>query len=1084
MDPLELCEGGFDNPKGSPEPCVIDRKRPIARFPDSFSANLGRKASSFFRQEDSAPGVDKIHFSLSPLPESKSVIQRKRDVIPGLPSPSPLTRNRQLSATSSVKAMVAKFEGAGNTPEKPDKMAEHDLIPSSPVVDKGKDKASFAESNDTTAASFPAAQSSQLDDKKATKDDIDLDLLKMQEFFKDEPLAHRLDDYIPPTKVDMEMKVLPLEKDGGKSIVKAAKIELWNRLVSLTDALEERYPSVKEEREAKQAVITATAAYLDEALGEPPEKRAKRETTQTSSKACRRAEKKVQKEADKKAQKAANRGNPVAKASPAASSSKAQQNHPDELSLREKYPDIFAKIDCWRSLPDPDAPAGADGKHTSGAGFNFSRLPAQPVSQPVVHQTQSTSSQHQDTLATKIGNDKTSVDDSSESDNWSTGSSNGDPFYLNKYLTPSYQAATKVFLEDFNKNNPFQPTDSQPTNKSAAESTVQPAISVATDGEESLTFIQRDPKEKGVRTALHVSDDELSDSEEVRKSKAAEAQRNSDELNKRAHERVNAAHAEGKIVHLDNAKSLRDTVETNIKKEYIVPGFGQKNKQPTFDFDEEAYAARSIASHTMKPAPLRIPSRKNQPVTGSDRKINVKGTTLTQARNPLPPGALTINTKKYRMVTGDFTALSVDVGKSSSRTASVSSTHSSRSGVNFSWPNAQRAGVKNKYEFNDEDDSDYELDEKKPNARPGQLSTGVCQSDSAPARSCKVSGSSYARGMHKDVDAFGNKSTAMHHDFMSSAASQSNGCAQKQSHTSTPPNTSAKGSSQETQRRSFTANEYQTLIQDDYEAFAKDSPEKKQKRLEDAMPTFNTGPTMRTTDATSNITHQTVVVPAHQHLPTVRLPGTTALPPTPATSQIPMTTSEKMTELDDFFSEENDHLYTTTRTDAGSSYGSNCGNGAGTSFQGHVQIQPWNDHNYHEDALSYGYAYKQTNYHTLADAMSPVPLTQDQRRQVFESYGMSEAEYPAPPDGYPNPPGPDNGSNVPPCPTRPAPVVPATFSTENSGNETGNCVGRSSADGGAPAQSLRKHRRFQRAATAPPAPAPASPAPGYDADWF
>ncbi|GJC85226.1 hypothetical protein ColLi_08064 [Colletotrichum liriopes] len=961
---------------------------------------------------------------------------------------------------------------------------DHNLISSSPVVDKGKDKASFADSTDTTAASFPTGQASHLDDKKSAKDDIDLDLLQMQEFFKDGPLAHCLDDYNPPTQVDMEMKVLPLEKDGGKSMVKAAKIELWNRLASLTDALEEQYPSVKEEREAKQAVITAAAAYLDEALGEPSKQGAKGEMPQNSSKASRRAEKKAQKKADKKAQKAAKREDPVASASSAASSSKTQQDPPNELSLREKYPDIFAKIDYWKSLPDPDAPAGADDKDTSGTGIEFSQLTAQPVSQSVFHQSQSIANHHHGTRATKIGNGKTFADDSSESDDWSTGSSNGDPFYLNKYLTPSYQAATKVFLEDFDKKNPTQLTPSQPAAHSAAESTVQAASAVATDGEESFTFIQRDPKEKGVRTALHVSDDELSDSEEIRKSKATEAQSYSDELNKRAHERVNAAHAEGKIVHLDNAKSLRDAVATTIKKEDIVPGFGQKNKQPVLDFDEDAYAARSIACHTMKPAPLRIPSRMKQPVTGSDNKTNVKSTTLNQAKSTLPPSALTINPNKYRMVTGDFTALNVDIGKSSSRTASGSSTHSSRSAVNFSWPKAQRAGIKNKYEFNDEDDSDYELDEKKTNDLPGQLSTDVCSSDPAPALSRNVSGSSYARGTFENADTFGNKSTAKHPDSASSATAQAHECAQNQSHISTQPNTSAKGSSGETQRRSFTANEYQTLIQDDYDAFAKESPEKKQKRLEDAISALNTGSAMSTTEATSNITHQTVVVPAHHQRPTVRLPGTTALPPTPTTSQIPMTTSEMMTELDDFFSEKNDHLYTTTRTNAGSSYGSDSGNGAGTGIQGQVQTQAWNDPNYHEDALSYGYAYKQTNYHTLPDTMKPVPLTHDQRRQVLESYGMSEAEYPAPPDGYPNPPGPDIGSNVPPCPTRPAPVVSATLSAQSSGNETGNGVGRFSADGGAPAQSLRKHRRFQRAATAPPAPAPASPAPGYDADWF
>ncbi|KAK1971470.1 hypothetical protein LY78DRAFT_712696 [Colletotrichum sublineola] len=1067
MDPLKQGEGDFDNPRSTPQPCVLDRKRPVAHFPDSFSSNLGRKASPFLSQEDSASGVDKNYPHTSPIPESKSILHRKRDVISSLLSLPPLPRNRQLSTVSSVKAMVAKFENVGDTPERPIKMADyedHQLVPSSPVVDKRKGKASFADDTDTTAASISAYQPSNVDEEKFAKSEVDFELLKMQEFFKGEPLARCLDDYIPSTRIDKKTKVLPLDRDGGKSMEKAVKVELWNKLASLTDTLEAQYPSVKEEREAKQAVISAATAYLDEALGESPQKLAQIEAAQTSIKASRRAEKKAQKKADKKAQKAAGRDNSVANTLSAASSSMSQQVVQDEPSLREKYPEIFAKIDYWRSLPDPDAPAGADDDYSSNPDVNTSQSIAhpfpqpmnQPVSRPVAGEAHSVPNQHYNTLATKIENDKTAAKGSSESDDWSTGSSNGDPFYLNKYLTPSYQTAAKVFLEDFDRKNPTQPI---------TRSAVEQAVPEVTEGGESSEFVQRDPKE------------------ETKTDKAMEAEKERVELNKRAHERAHAAHADGNVVHLDNYKSFRDAVETNIKKEDIVPSFGQK-KQPALDFDEEAYATRSIASHTLKPAPLRVPSRIKYPATSSDM-TEVKRTTPTQAETLLPLGALSINTNKYRMITGDFTALGVGFGKSNNRIASDSSTHSSRGAVNFSWPKTQHAGTKNKYEFNDEDDSDYDTDKKKSNTLPNKLNTGVQNAGSAPAHPRIVSAGGQVCETHKDVGAFDNKLTYENHDSTASVTAQPKGSSQNQSHTSARANTiSAKDGDQETQRRSFTADEYQTLIQDDYNAFAKDSPGKKQKRLEDFMAGLNTGSAIRTTEATSNINHQTVVIPAHQQRSTVRLTGSTALPPTPATSHAPMTTGEKMAELDDFFSKENDHRYTSTRTNTDSTYSSDHGNGAGTGVQNQVHGQPWNDPNYHEDALSYGYAYKQTNYHTLPDSMNPVHLTHEQRHRVLKSYGIPDAQYPAPPTGYPNPPGPDEGSKVPPCPTRAAPVAPTALNAGSGGDGADSRGGRYSADGVVAVESLRKHRRFRRAATAPPAPAPASPAPGYDADWF
>ncbi|CCF35933.1 hypothetical protein CH063_07611 [Colletotrichum higginsianum] len=396
--------------------------------------------------------------------------------------------------------MVAKFEGVGDTPEKSNEMAgreDHDLIASSPIVDKGKGKSSFKESTDITAASLPTSLISQPDEKHSVKDDTDLEFLKMQEFFKGEPLARCLDDYIPPTHIDKEVKVLPLEEDGGESMVKAAKIELWNKLASLTNALEERYPSVKEEREAKQAVVATASAYLDEALGQSSRQKYHQQEAQASTKASRRAEKKAQKKADKKSQKAAKRENPVI------SSANTQEDSAKEFVLRQRYPEIYAKIDHWRALAGPDMQDDADDDSVSESGIesfqsntqSSTQPTAQTAAQPATQQTKSIPIQQPSTLASKLDNDKTLADDSSEGVNWSTGSSDGDPFYLNKYLTPSYQAAAKTFLEDFDRKNPVQPVALQPVSQSVANPTVHKAAPQTIDGEDSCTFIQRDPKE-------------------------------------------------------------------------------------------------------------------------------------------------------------------------------------------------------------------------------------------------------------------------------------------------------------------------------------------------------------------------------------------------------------------------------------------------------------------------------------------------------------------------------------------------------------------------------------------------------------
>ncbi|KAK1728812.1 uncharacterized protein BDZ83DRAFT_608262 [Colletotrichum acutatum] len=103
-------------------------------------------------------------------------------------------------------------------------------------------------------------------------------------------------------------------------------------------------------------------------------------------------------------------------------------------------------------------------------------------------------------------------DSSSNDDDSSTGSSNGDPFHLNKYLTPEYQAKAQDYLKAFDEAQAqaqAQATDkpvygpapppfwTQSGGKTiAAKPTATDNRSQKTaESDESYTFIQRDPKE-------------------------------------------------------------------------------------------------------------------------------------------------------------------------------------------------------------------------------------------------------------------------------------------------------------------------------------------------------------------------------------------------------------------------------------------------------------------------------------------------------------------------------------------------------------------------------------------------------------
>ncbi|OLN82306.1 hypothetical protein CCHL11_10183 [Colletotrichum chlorophyti] len=986
MVPLSLLQkGSAEKSTEEPQGSVLDRKRPVPRWPDSFSANLGRKPSSSFNHEDpetstTEKSIPQVPSTRSSLPESRSIIHRKRDVVAGCP---PGSRARQTSA-SSVKAMVAKFEGAAeHTPEKSDRMTDNgDHTPSSSFADKGKVKASADSSyNDTTVASLPLGQASKPEeDPRSVAEELDLEFLKMQELYKGVPLSRCLDNDVPPKRNNEKVKVLPLEEDEGKSMLKAAQIELQNQLAAFHEAFEKRHPLAKRERLEKEA---AEALKSLNASKQPAQK----EAVVTSTKASRRADKKAQKKADKKARKASKREAPVANAPHSASSSAPQQPVSRGLSLRDKYPETFAKIDYWRSLPDPDKP-GASSNGASAAKSaedylqsveNYLQSPL-PVVQPATRKSSIPDKKH-DALK-KAEYYAFNSDESTE-----VGESS-DTLSEYEYVSEPAQSAS-------------QPSAPKPATQE-------------TPAEDSFTFIQRDPEE--VATALHISDSELSDSESVKEAKDLARRKEKEEINRRAHDRVNAAHAEGHILSLENTKPIRDAFATGIKKSDIVPGFGGDKKNAAPEFDEEAYAARSIASHTLRPAPLRIPSRtKPLAATGDTAATDTEGSAQPAAQ---PSSARSVGPeykgRGTRVASGNYKVLGHESKDSGARKTSACSQRSGA--VNFSWPKH--------HDVHGQPDV-----EGTSSQAPGKRSPAMAVHYSDPNRPLS--------GAEKLAELFNSTSSA------GSVASQRASSTVRS--TSSTKTTAAAVEDTQT-RQSFTADEYQAMIQDYYDDFTRDSPEKRKL-------TNTTTPT----NTFSNITHQTARVT--QQAP-VHLQGTTPFPPTPRHDR-PFTTVEKMAILDDFFNEENDQLYKTfgpltsaSATAAGPATGP----------------QPWDDSSFHEEALSHGYAYQGTNYNPLPVDLDPVPLTPTQRRQTLASYGMSEADYPAPPASYPNPPGPEHGSVAPPCPTRRPPAIPGVGDSTTSRSNTDE----------ARVQSLRRHRRLHRAATAPPR----SPAPGYDADWF
>ncbi|KAF9882391.1 hypothetical protein CkaCkLH20_00427 [Colletotrichum karsti] len=501
---------------------------------------------------------------------------------------------------------------------------------------------------------------------------------------------------------------------------------------------------------------------------------------------------------------------------------------------------------------------------------------------------------------------------------------------------------------------------------SSSQGASKPLAQSGANGE-SFAFIQRDPEE-------------ISDTESVKASKAAAKLKEKEDANRRAHEVVNAAHAKDEIVHLENTKPIRDQISTDIKKSDIVPGFG-KNKASAPAFDEEAYAARSIACHTMKPAPLRIPSRTKQ-LTADDSKNDTKGSSGV---------------------------------------------------VNFSRPQSRQ--------------------EKEPSA----------QTSAQPAGKKKLSSRAELNAFFGTKDKPG-PYIVYEQELLARQVRRAQAAEAAEAAEAAKVAEAAKAaqSAKAPERLSFTADDYQSLIQDDYDQLVKDSPVKNKKPVAQTTTNLALAP-----GDTSKIVSQTVnfngQFPQPQPLAGTRSYGHSgpAFPPTPASNHRPKTTDDKWEELDDFFAEENDDLYQAP------------GSAVTPTLSG-PQQQPWDDPAYHEEALAYGYAHLQRNHHPLPDGVDPVPLTHDQRRKVLAAYGMTESEYPAPPAGYPVPAGTD-GVAAPPCPTRPAPTVPGARTSTSTAGTGGGSTGQ--------VQSLRRApRRFQRAATAPPAPE--SPAPGYDADWF
>ncbi|KAL0942175.1 uncharacterized protein CTRU02_200061 [Colletotrichum truncatum] len=999
--------------KAHAEPSVLDRKRPVARFPDSFSANLGRKASHFFHQENSTSESEATSFP--PIPESQGIINRKRDIIPGTLPPLLIPRDRQTSAASSVKAMVAHFESNCNILEKPENMADStDQTASSSSIEKGKGKASIDAPTYSSSPFLPMGPASQaMQPLNDTTEESELELLKMQEFFKTNPLTRCLDDYVPPKSKDEKINILPTEQDEGESMLKAAKLELHNRLASSYEAYEKRHPSAKLERLENEASEALRA-------GQPYKKGVSSGISEISTKASRRAQKKAQKKAEKKANKAAKREDIIAIHKPQAPSASATEKPAEKpWSLREQYPETFAKIDYYRSLPDPDKPqsslrmASEQSVHETCSLSNSST--AGPKALPLAKLNSTSHAQTicgnshifegQNKFRKDLAHDSTDYDDSGAS-------------------------KTDVESSETNIQSPVQET-SQPSVQPLASWPSMQSAQREFEGGESFSFIQREPKE------------ELSDEESVKKSKTAAVAKKKEEFNRRAHEAVNAAHAEGRLVHLENTKPIRDQVITEVRKSDIVPGFDEKKKlTPTFD--EEAYAARSIACHTLKPAPLRIPSRTKEPTADSK----------DDAKAPPPPighqssGALQLNTTKYRITSSEIVALEGDyhgkVGDNGRKGSITQPNRRKNSAVNFSWPNAQQAQKMQDHIVSE--DPSTSLAGKKENTLPAYASE--IKKPGTSGSSKKTFSSSYNGPSRAELnDFFGTKTQAGQIDYWLANELQA-----RQNRQSAEKSTE---SVQSTARQSFKADEYQSLIQDDFNHLVKESPEKKKQTAKTKIYSISND------EKAPKVVPQTVIFNGQYPQPQ-RLAGTaprsgTALPPTPACTYRPQTTGEKMDALDDFFSEESDDIYPVSGS-------------AATPTTGLPKQQPWDEPGYHEEALAYGYAYQQNNHDPLPDSMNPVPLTRSQRRHVLASYGMTEADYPAPPAGYPTPSGPADGEAAPPCPTRPPPTVP-TPSTEGGNGQRGQVA------------SLRRApRRLQRAATAPSAPE--SPAPGYDADWF